>query len=72
MYNRNMENITKEVHKQKYVTTKQLAEMAGVSRQRINQCVEEGKIQPSEVFGMMFLFSQKRAQEFLGKYFQKD
>lgn len=67
-----MENLIEQVYKQKYLTTKDLAKLAGVSRQRINQCVVEGKIKPSETFGMMFLFSQKKAQEFLGKYFPKE
>jgi predicted DNA-binding transcriptional regulator AlpA len=55
----------------KYVTIKELAGACGVTRQRIFQCVQEGKIKPDLSLGATYAFTRKRANAFMGKYFSK-
>ena len=64
-----MENIMNDAMGKKYVTTKELAEACHVSRQRIFQCVKEGKIKPSLVLGMTYAFTARVAEKFMREYF---
>lgn len=64
-----MENLLSKTFNEKYVTTKELATACGVSRQRIFQCVQEGKIVPSLNLGMTYAFTAKVAEKFKKEYF---
>ena len=64
-----MENLLSKTFNEKYVTTKELAQACHVSRQRIFQCVQEGKIKPSLTLGMTYAFTAKVAEKFKREYF---
>jgi predicted site-specific integrase-resolvase len=60
------------IHMKKLFSVTEVAKLAGVSRQRIHQAIDEGKIKPTMRHEVMFFFSEEVVKTMLKKYYSKE